>query len=160
MLWQSMLRALLLTLSFALAPLAGLACTLPADAAALRGAVLAGVNGERARAGLAALMPAPALESAAQTHACDMARRGRIGHRGGDWSGLRTRLRRAGYPFAAANENVAVGHASAGALVAGWMASPGHRANILSRDVAEFGLGVARGAEGRLYWAMVAARRR
>lgn len=155
------MRALLLSLLLGLMPLAATsACTLPEGVEGLRTAVLERVNAERRRTGLAALSRALPLETAAQAHACDMARRGRIGHRGSDWSGLRTRLRRAGYVFATASENVAVGHESAAVLVAGWMESAGHRANLLSRDVADFGLGVARGGDGRLYWAMVAARRR
>ena len=52
-------------------------------------------------------------------------------------------------------ENVAVGYPTAEAVMAGWMNSPGHRANILNCAARAMGVGVATGADGRLYWTQV-----
>lgn len=55
-------------------------------------------------------------------------------------------LRVRGYPYRAAGENLAAGFETARLLVASWMESPGHRANILSADYAECGIAVIDGA--------------
>lgn len=133
------------------------ACTLPAGVQALRGAVLEGVNAERARAGVAPLRVAPALEAAAQGHACTVARHGRLSHRSGLFSSLTSRLRRAGYAFSMANENLAAGQTSPEQVIRSWMASAGHRGNILAAAVRETGIGVAVGADGQLFWVTVGA---
>lgn len=65
------------------------------------------------------------------------------------------RLDAVGYHYRAAGENVAEGHPSAGAVVAGWMTSPGHRANIVSAQYTEMGAGVATGKNGRRFWTQV-----
>lgn len=151
------MRFLLIAVMLCLAGAQANACTLPAGAEALRGAVLAGVNAERARAGLALLRTAPALAVAAQNHACDIARNQRLSHRGGLFSTLPGRLRRAGYAFSMANENLAEGQTSPERVMHDWMASPGHRANILAADARDLGVGVAVGADGQLYWVTVSA---
>ncbi|MCC5970648.1 MAG: CAP domain-containing protein [Pararhodobacter sp.] len=133
------------------------ACAAPAELQALRGAVLAGFNAERARAGGVPLHPSPALEAAAQYHACDIARRQRLSHRGGLFSSLPSRLRRAGYTFSMANENLAMGQTSPAQVMQSWMASTGHRANILAGPARHLGVGVALGPDGLLYWVTVGA---
>jgi uncharacterized protein YkwD len=57
----------------------------------------------------------------------------------------------------ASGENVAEGYTSGAALVAGWMTSPAHRANILSARYTETGVGTARAKNGRTYHAQVFA---
>lgn len=151
------IRVLLIATSLALVTTQAPACTMPAGAQALRGAVLEGVNAERARAGLGALRPSAALEMTAQSHACDIARRQRLSHRSGDFSSLRSRLRGAGYAFSMANENLAAGQSNPDQVMRGWMASPGHRNNILAAAAHQLGVGVAVGADGQLYWVTVAA---
>lgn len=49
------------------------------------------------------------------------------------------------YPYLYAGENLAINFNSPEAVTAGWMASPTHRANILSADYTEIGIGSARG---------------
>lgn len=149
--------AIVMVAAFALAGTQALACTAPAEAQALRGAVLAGVNSERARAGLGSLQSSPALDTAAQSHACDIARRQRLTHGGGLFSGLPSRLRRVGYAFSMANENIAAGQTSPAQVMQSWMASAGHRANILAAPARAMGVGVALSADGQLYWVTVAA---
>jgi uncharacterized protein YkwD len=65
------------------------------------------------------------------------------------------RARYAGYQFGRIAENVAEGFPSAQTVVDGWMASKGHRANILDRDVEETGIGIARSPNGVLYFCQV-----
>lgn len=51
------------------------------------------------------------------------------------------RMVAAGYSWSTAGENIAAGYGTPAAVVAGWMASPGHRANILDGDFRELGVG-------------------
>lgn len=71
---------------------------------------------------------------------------------------LADRARLVGYSFGHIAENVAVGFPNAETVVEGWMASKGHRANILERDVVETGIGVARSPDGALYYCQVFGR--
>ena len=41
--------------------------------------------------------------------------------------------------------------------MAGWMDSPGHRANVLSANVTHIGVGLAHAADGTPYWTQVFA---
>jgi uncharacterized protein YkwD len=50
-----------------------------------------------------------------------------------------------------AGENIAFGYETPRALVRGWMRSPGHRANILSRSFHRIGISGWRDAGGRTY---------
>lgn len=51
------------------------------------------------------------------------------------------RMTAAGYFWIAAAENIAAGYSTPTAVMDGWMASPGHRANILSTSFREIGVG-------------------
>ncbi len=72
---------------------------------------------------------------------------------------LAERARYVGYPYGRIAENVALGYPNAETVVEGWMASKGHRANILDRDVVETGIGIARSSAGGLYYCQVFGRR-
>lgn len=141
-------------LALALLSLPAAACDLPPRAEALRDAVLAQVNAERSAKGLRPLTAAPALTQAAQSHACDSADRNRMGHDGSDGSTLATRVKREGYRFREVAENVAQGYPSPDAVMQGWMASTGHRRNILSPGVQQAGVGIAIGGNGDLHWVL------
>jgi uncharacterized protein YkwD len=151
-----MIRILLLLLALG-AP--ALACEVPAGLAGLRAELLALTNSERAAAGLPALTPEARLDAAAQAQACRIAESGQLTHRGSWFAGLGRRLRREGYGYAMAVENIGSGQRTAAEIMAGWRESPGHRVNLLAPDAREAGFGVARGEDG-LYWAMVAAAER
>jgi len=56
-------------------------------------------------------------------------------HTGSDGSSPFDRMSRQGYSFSAAAENIAAGYGSPADVVAGWMGSEGHRANILGTYV-------------------------
>lgn len=46
-------------------------------------------------------------------------------------------------------------HKDAKTVVAGWMDSEGHRANILKTDYTEIDVAVAKNAKGEPYWVQV-----
>jgi uncharacterized protein YkwD len=105
--------------------------------------VLEATNALRARAGCAPLSLAPALTRAAQEHSAEMARHGYISHTGLNGSSPQQRARATGYVGLAGWENVAAGYTTPAAVVAGWEASPGHRANMLNCELREVGIGMA-----------------
>lgn len=133
-----------------------------APESAVRARVLALVNDARAagrRCGLEQFPPAPplaessALRRAAERHAGDMARRQYFDHRGSDGTQPKDRVQRAGYQPRLTGENIAFAPESAEEVVAGWLASPGHCANIMDARFTETGIGVATGRQrGHIYW--------
>lgn len=93
------------------------------------------------------------LNDAAVDHARDMARRKFFEHKGSDGSEPRDRVKRAGYLSQLTGENIAYGPTSAEEVVAGWLASPGHCANIMEPRFRDIGVGVATGRQrGAIYW--------
>jgi uncharacterized protein YkwD len=128
-----------------------------AGAEELTAEVLRRVNAERAAAGLKPLARAPELDLAALRHTEDMARGNFLGHTGSDGSDPVARLRAAGYVPLAWGENVAAGFTSAESVVAAWMKSPGHRANILGNRFTEIGIAVLYrpGTRYGTFWAQV-----
>lgn len=119
--------------------------------------VIARTNAERAAAGLPPVAGHPQLMEAALGHSRDQAAMQRMTHTGSDGSDAGDRIERAGYRWRAWAENVAMGYRSADAVMDGWMGSAGHRANILSADVAHIGIAVATDDDGTTYWTMVLA---
>ena len=95
------------------------------------------------------------LTRAAQLHAEDMARHEQMQHAGSDGSSPAQRITRQGYRWRAVGENVAAGAGSAAEVVAGWLTSPGHCANIMNPQFAEMGLAFAinQRDDYAVYWA-------
>ncbi|MBE3134930.1 MAG: CAP domain-containing protein [Acidobacteria bacterium] len=102
-------------------------------------------NDVRSRSGLGTLTLNPLLSQAAQAKALDMGARGYFSHTTPDGLSAWDLITAAGYEFQAAAENLAVGLGSDDVLVTAWMASPGHRHNILNERYTEIGIGIARG---------------
>ena len=122
--------------------------TAPARAGteATEAALIAELNRVRALHGAAPLRVDPALRSAARAHSSDMLRTEYFAH--GD---VRPRLLRFGVRAAFLGENLAWGVGTAGdprSIVSSWLASPGHRRNLLRRGWERVGVGVAVGAFG------------
>lgn len=123
----------------------------PADLALIRAATLCLVNRERAAHGERALRPNKRLRRAAQAHSVSMAFGDYFEHDGPSGQTPLARLRNAGYISSSrvgfeVGENIAWGTlylATPRAIVASWMASPGHRANILDARYRETGIGVS-----------------
>lgn len=114
------------------------------------------VNDERARAGALPLQFSPRLMTAARMHSSDMAARGYLGHDGPDGDTPADRARTAGIGYAELGENVyADSSADLAGLpartVEGWLASPAHRANLLSPRFQASAVGIGRSASGKIY---------
>ncbi|WP_265516733.1 CAP domain-containing protein [Nitratireductor luteus] len=123
----------------------------------MRQSALALVNAERAREGLPGLRIAEPLNTAAQAHAEDMARRDYYAHRSPEGQDVADRYRAAGgglWDIIAENISSCIACRTAGEQIiefhAGWLQSPGHRRNIVDPRVKSFGFGIA-SAEGKLY---------
>jgi uncharacterized protein YkwD len=97
------------------------------------------------------------LMRAAQIHAEQMARAGRMEHllRDANYPRAEDRLAAAGYRWRAFGENVAQGQSSAAEVVNSWMQSRGHRKNILNEIYTELGVGYAVDRAGRPYFVQV-----
>ena len=93
------------------------------------------------------------LNQAAADHARDMMKKKYFEHRGSDGSQPKDRVLRAGYKSRLTGENIALGPESAEEVVAGWLESPGHCANIMDPRFQEIGVGLATGKKrGQIYW--------
>lgn len=77
-------------------------------------------------------------------------------HSGNDGSTVALRVDRVGYPWTTVAENVAVGYPDTASVMAAWMASDGHRGNILSANT-HIGVGRAYDADGLPCWTQVFA---
>lgn len=117
------------------------------------GALLAQINAQRAAAQVPGLSWCASLERSAQGHADDQAIHNTMTHVGSDGSTVGMRDERAGYNgWTAIGENVAYGAATADQVMALWMNSPDHRANILNSAYTHFGGGISWAANGTPYW--------
>ena len=120
-----------------------------ANAARVRAATVCLLNAERARHGRAPLGQNLRLQDAAERHSLDMGKRKFFEHRNPDGVQPAARIVRAGYPPILVGENLAWGELAQSApakIVALWMKSPGHRANVLETGYREIGVGLAFGA--------------
>jgi uncharacterized protein YkwD len=122
--------------------------------------VVKATNAERARRGVPPLFSSPRLMRAAQIHAEQMMRAGRLDHElpRAKYPRAEDRLEAVKYAWRSWAENVAYGPDTPDAVMRMWMKSPGHRANILNGHVTEVGVGYSRDKKGRTYWVQVFAR--
>lgn len=129
---------------------------------AMEEAIIASVNRRRRAAGIAVLVAEPRLARAARLHAGNMVARRELSHTitGSTTSTLVSRVMDVGYAYSAIAENIAYGDLAVEPLVEGWAGSPAHRANMLNGAYTETGVGVARAADGALYFCQVFGRPR
>ena len=119
------------------------------------------INAERQHQGLPLLVYSSQLDRMAKIQAANMARLQKLAHTlpESQLPTLGDRARYVGYPFGRMTENVAQGFPNVETVVQGWMTSSGHRHNVLSADVVETGIGIARAPGGGLYFCQVFGRR-
>jgi uncharacterized protein YkwD len=133
----------------------------------IRTATLCLINRERVIHGERPLRPNRRLRRAAQAHTASMASNNYFAHVGPRGQTLLARMRSAGYIYSSqigyeVGENIGWGTlwlATPRAIVAAWMASPGHRANILDAHFRDTAIGVsphppaalAQGQPGAIY---------
>ncbi len=144
----------------------------PPDVAEAGLALLDGVNQARAAGrvcGTQSYPPAPPLRwnaqlgAAALEQSSEMASRRKLDHVGRDGGTVVERSRRAGYDWSRIGENIAYGQWSPQEVLATWLASPSHCANIMNGDFTDMGAAYSRTAEGGagvIYWAQVFGRPR
>lgn len=128
-------------------------CTITADAD-FEDAVFRLINEKRAQENLPELAGQPQLYAAARSHSLDMACKDFFSHNGSDASSPFERIRRAGYTFSVAAENLYAGSESLNdpaKAVDAWMNSPGHRDNILNASVIHMGVSYVSSASGRYH---------
>ncbi|GAA4593864.1 uncharacterized protein YkwD [Actinoplanes octamycinicus] len=111
-------------------------------------------NRERARAGCPRLGVDHELILASVAQSYYMARTRLFSHVWRDGSTFAMRAERAGYQ-APAGENIAWGYPTAREVMAAWMASPGHRANILNCGARSIGAAIVYAADGTPYYTQV-----
>jgi uncharacterized protein YkwD len=111
----------------------------------------------------AALTWSAALTQASAAHSLDMATNNYFSHVSLDGRTLRNRVDATGYLWSSLGENIAAGYPTVNAVVDGWVASPGHCANLMNPDFNQFGLACMPGnASSRYstYWTMDLGRSR
>jgi uncharacterized protein YkwD len=143
------LAALVVLVGVFLAPVSGAADPRGAlsPASQLQSALLDQVNALRARHGLSRLRLSAGLDAAASQHSVQMARLGYFSHNSANGSSFSRRILRyyrvRGYRRWSVGENLLWGSPGVGpARALGlWLASPPHRANLLSPRWREIGLG-------------------
>ncbi|WP_223731652.1 CAP domain-containing protein, partial [Streptomyces purpurogeneiscleroticus] len=109
--------------------------------------ILSLVNKERDKAGCAPLTADPALTDLAQSFSEDMARRDFFAHTDPDGATPWDRAKTAGIT-GLGGENIARGQTTPKAVMASWMNSPGHRANILNCTYRTLGVGLQQSPTG------------
>jgi len=105
-------------------------------------------NRIRASKGLKKLCVHPALQRAAEAHSLDMIRKDYFSHNSKNGATPFQRMKREGYRFRTAGENIAYGSGSDGSpsrIFKSWMKSSGHRKNILNGKFREVGIGAYKG---------------
>lgn len=83
------------------------------------------------------------LNSASDKFALDMATYNYFSHTGRDGSQPWDRMKREGYNWRAAGENIAAGYTTTRSVVDGWLKSEGHCKNIMSANFKDVGVGYA-----------------
>lgn len=114
----------------------------------LSGGVVAELNRVRAARGLRPLQPSPALVVSARRHSAQMGAHGFFDHNSADGTPFWRRIERfyggRGFRSWEVGENIywqSPSRIAAAAVVRSWMASSGHRANMLSRSWRDVGVG-------------------
>ena len=95
------------------------------------------------------------LRDAARKHSRNMSRRGFFSHRAPNGSTPGERAVEAGYPTNQVGENIAAGQPTPEAVMAAWMSSDGHCANIMDSGYVSLGVGLYIGSDGAPYWTQV-----
>lgn len=103
-------------------------------------------NIERSKNGLPALAYNGRLASSAYAKAQDMLAKGYWAHTSPDGLSPWTFVSATGYAYVAVGENLARDFSTDGGVMAGWMGSAGHRANVLNPGYRDIGIAVVSGS--------------
>jgi uncharacterized protein YkwD len=114
-------------------------------AAVIASALVEQTNTERTKAKAGALTQNEKLKLSAQLKANDMAEKGYFAHDAPDGTPPWYWIRKAGYEYQYAGENLAVNFVESKDVTSAWMNSPTHRENLLSGKYSEVGIATAIG---------------
>jgi len=96
-----------------------------------------------------------ALTSASLMHSDDMVAANFFAHTGSDGRSAGQRITAAGYVWRTWGENIAAGQPTVARVMADWMKSPGHCANLMNANFRDIGVACVAGSSGttyRTYW--------
>ena len=118
-------------------------------AAQIERLIFEGLTNERRKQGLSALSADTRLASIARSHSADMLAKNYFSHTDPSGCGSSCRVNNANYAWQAIGENIywmsgftLSAQETANKVVAGWMNSSGHRANILGSQFSHDGVGI------------------
>ncbi|MEG1410554.1 MAG: CAP domain-containing protein [Terrisporobacter sp.] len=114
--------------------------------------VLRLVNVERSKRGLKPLTLNTKLSSVATTKSQDMINKNYFSHTSPTYGSPFDMMKQFGISYRSAAENIAKGQTTPAQVMNSWMNSSGHRANILSANYTELGVGIAKSSNGTIYW--------
>jgi uncharacterized protein YkwD len=102
------------------------------------------------------------LNDVAYAHSRDMGDYNFFSHTGSDGLTVGDRVVNGGYDWSAVGENIAAGQQTIDIVMAAWLDSPGHCANIMDSAYTEFGAASysVNGSDYPIYWTQVFARPR
>ncbi|BCG59837.1 CAP domain-containing protein [Paenibacillus sp. URB8-2] len=103
--------------------------------------VIALVNQERGKAGLAPLSALDSLNKVAAAKATDMRSNNYFSHTSPTYGSPFDMMSSFGVTYSYAGENIAMGQRTPEEVMTAWMNSPGHKANILSKNFNYIGVG-------------------
>jgi uncharacterized protein YkwD len=111
------------------------------------------INDYRAQNGLGPLVLTQTLGAASEHHSLDMATYDYIGHSLHDGTSWDQNMTNHGYTYNTyRGENIAAGYDTAASVFAGWKASPGHNASMLSANFTAIGIGRVEDSTPNLDW--------
>jgi uncharacterized YkwD family protein/spore coat assembly protein SafA len=110
------------------------------------------VNVERANRGLTQLSANWQLSRLARYKSADMVKFNYFSHYSPTYGSPFEMMTNFGIKYSAAGENIAMGQPTPKSVMTAWMNSPGHKANILSPNFKEIGVGVCKNSSGQIYW--------
>lgn len=113
-----------------------------ADARLTRETIVQEINRLRGEAHLAPLVISETLTTSAQAKAIDMTELNYFSHESPNGKTPWDWMHEQNYSFLSAGENLALDYDDAASLLAAWMKSPTHRANILNRNFQQIGIGI------------------
>lgn len=126
--------------------------SVPSDIKSLESEVVRLVNDERAKAGRSSLTENNELSRIARLKSEDFVKNNYFSHNSPTYGSPFDMMKQYGINFTSAGENIASGQRNAEEVMKYWMASSGHRENILDPNYNQIGVGVAKDSQGRLYW--------
>jgi len=100
-------------------------------------------NAERFRYGLSPLTWSDILTDVARKHSVDLVTSNTFSHTGSDGSSPEERVDKSGVAPSFLGENISGGRRDPKVAMQDWLASAGHRANILHVDAIYLGVGIA-----------------